>query len=112
METIITTGGKGVQVKDGDVAETIRCLQAVVLLEKLLGEKIPGNLFEAGKITGGKKKQKQIEKRIAGLHSWVRFLQITEEELLILTPSLKALEEEVRPLTPAELSTLCRESLL
>lgn len=112
METIITSGGKGVQVKDSDAAETVHCLQAVVLLEKLLGEKIPGCRFEAGRIAGGKKKQKQIEKRIAGLHSWVRFLQITEEELLILTPSLQALEEEVKPLTPAEISALCRESLL
>ncbi|MCD8397182.1 MAG: hypothetical protein LUD12_08380 [Lachnospiraceae bacterium] len=112
METIITSGGKGVQVKDGDATETVRCLQAVVLLEKFLGEKIPGSRFEAGRIAGGKKKQKQIEKRIAELHSWVRFLQITEEELLVLTPSLKALEEEIKPLTPAELSALCRESLL
>ncbi|MCD7819799.1 MAG: hypothetical protein LUH07_12245 [Lachnospiraceae bacterium] len=112
METIITTGGKGVQIKDGDVAETVRCLQAVMLLEKLLGEKIPGSRFEAGRIVGGKKKQKQIEKRIAGLHSWVRFLQITEEELLILTPSLKALEEEVKPLTPDEIITVCRGTSL
>jgi len=112
METIITSGGKGVQVRDSDAAETVRCLQAVVLLEKLLGEKIPGCRFEAGRIAGGKKKQKQIEKRIAELHSWVQFLQITEEELLVLTPSLKALEEEIKPLTPAELSALCRESLL
>lgn len=112
METIITTGGKGVQIKDGDAVETVRCLQVVMLLEKLLGEKILGNRFEAGRIVGGKKKQKQIEKRIAGLHSWVRFLQITEEELLILTPSLKALEEEVKPLTPDEIITVCRGTSL
>ncbi|MCD7954618.1 MAG: hypothetical protein LUG93_02435, partial [Lachnospiraceae bacterium] len=68
MEQIIEAGGKGVQVKDGDAAEIIRCLQAVVLLEKLFGENIPGSRFEAGKVMGGKKKQKQIEKRIAGLH--------------------------------------------
>ncbi len=112
MEQIIEAGGKGIQVKDSDATETVRCLQAVVLLEKLLGEKIPGCRFEAGRIAGGKKKQKRIEKRIAELHSWVRFLQITEEELLIITPSLQALEEEVKPLTPDEIFSACQGTSL
>jgi len=106
MEKIITASGKGVQAGNGDFLENVQCLQIVVLLENLLGEKIPGNRFEAGKISSGRKKQKQIEKQVSEIRSWVRFLQFSEEEAIILTPSLKILDEEIQPLTLDDLGTL------
>lgn len=106
MEKIIIASGKGVQAENGDFPENVQCLQLVVLLENLLGEKIPGNRFEAGKISSGRKKQKQIEKQVSEIRSWVRFLQFSEEEAIILTPSLKILDEKIQPLTLDDLGTL------
>ncbi|MCC8104222.1 MAG: hypothetical protein LIP11_18860 [Clostridiales bacterium] len=99
MEKIITASGKGVQAGNRDFPENVQCLQIVLSLEKLLGEKIPGNRFEAGRIFCGRKKQKQIERQVNEIRSWVRFLRLSEEEVVILTPSLKILDEKIQPLT-------------
>ncbi|MCD8337415.1 MAG: hypothetical protein LUD18_09105 [Lachnospiraceae bacterium] len=106
MEKIITASGKGIQAGNGDFAENVQCLQLVVLLENLLGENISGNRFEAGRISSGRKKQKKIEKKVSEIRSWVRFLQFSEEEAIILTPSLKILDEKIQPLTMDDLDAL------
>ncbi|MCD7956784.1 MAG: hypothetical protein LUG93_13770 [Lachnospiraceae bacterium] len=111
MERVISVGGKGAQVTDGDYPEALYRLQAVMVLEKLLGEKIPGNHFEAGRIVCGRKKQKQIEKKIMRIRSWVRFLQISENEAIILTPSLMAADEKIKPLSANELLEACSSLL-
>ncbi|MCD8076725.1 MAG: hypothetical protein LUF27_17200 [Lachnospiraceae bacterium] len=77
-----------------------------MFLEKMLGEKIPGNRFEAGRISCGRKKQKQIEKQVNEIRSWVRFLRLSEEEAIILMPSLKILDEKVQALTLNDLNAL------
>ncbi len=103
MEKIISSGSCSVEIKEEIVPETILSLQALLMIECCLGEKLPGTRFEAAKITCSRKKRRRIRKGLMSVHSWVRFLNLGEGEVLILTQSLKALGEEITPLTPKEL---------
>ncbi|MCD8015872.1 MAG: hypothetical protein LUG99_22485, partial [Lachnospiraceae bacterium] len=76
---------------------------------KMLDEKIPGNRFEIGRIKCGRKKQKRIKKKMKGVRSWVMFLEISEGDLIILVPSLKALGEAVQPIEASELIEILRD---
>lgn len=95
MEQIISAGGKGVRVGGNNPALALSRMKDIVVFEKYLGEKIPGTEFEAARISCTRKEKSRAIKKIIAVRSWVRFIQIGEEEI-ILTPSLKAVDDIVK----------------
>ncbi len=110
MEKIISSGSCGVKIEEGIVPETILSLQALLLIERCLQEKLPGTCFEAAKIACSCRKRKKIRKRVSLMHSWVRFLNLEDGNALILTPSLEMLGDGITPLTPKELVKELKEA--
>ncbi len=110
MEQIISAGGKGVRVENNDSALALSRMKDIAVFEKYLGDKIPGTQFEAGKINCTKKEKNRLIKEIKAIRGWVRFLQIGEEEI-ILTPSLKAVDDivKVEKLTQEDMERYARQ---
>lgn len=104
MEKIVAAGGKGVIVKNDDYVAALLCLQKILLFEKINGTKFPGHEFGAAVVTCSPKEQRKAKKRMRKVRSWVNFFPISENESIVLAPSLNLLDLKMRRITKEDVA--------
>ncbi len=90
-------------VEEKNDQESLPDLQIILRIERVLGGELPGGQFEAAGIVCGFSERRKIRRKAEKTNTWVRFLKLSEGRYLLLTPSLKIVDENTENLTRPEL---------